>query len=138
MSEKKKTVILVSYLIFLCAACISLIFIRESAELNAKKSITDLNFRIASLEAEAQDLQTLILSVRDELDEENIPAAAEKKYIIKENGEKIGIFSSSGKLLYEIDVYVRTLPQSDRELLRRGIELGSIKEIYSLIQDYCS
>ena len=137
MSEKKKTVILVSYLIFFCAACISLIFIRESASFSAQKSIAELNLRIDSLEAGSRELFDFVADIQSGA-EADTPASSQKKYVIREHNGKIGIFLPSGELLREFGVYVKTLPASDRELLRKGIEIGDDSQLYSIIQDYIS
>lgn len=137
MSEKKKTVILVSYLIFLCAACISLIFIRESASFSAQKSIAELNLRIDSLEAGSRELFDFVADIQSGADADT-PASSQKKYVIREHNGKVAIFSSSGALLRELDFYVKALPEADRERVRRGVEVGSLSELYSLIRDYIS
>lgn len=57
-------------------------------------------------------------------------------FIAKEYEEKIGIFDTAGRLLQTIDIYTKTLPKTDRALLREGIELRSEAELISLIEDY--
>ena len=59
-------------------------------------------------------------------------------FIVKEYEEKIGIFDPSGRLLQTIDIYTKTLPKTDRALLREGIELRSEAELSALIEDYSS
>ena len=61
---------------------------------------------------------------------------AEVLFIAKEYEEKIGIFDTSGCLVQTIDIYTKTLPKTDRALLREGIELRSEDELISLIEDY--
>ena len=57
-------------------------------------------------------------------------------FVAKEYEEKIGIFDTSGCLVQTIDIYTKTLPKTDRALLREGIELRSEDELISLIEDY--
>ena len=59
-------------------------------------------------------------------------------FIAKEYDEKIGIFNAEGKLLQTVDIYTKTLPKTDRALLREGIELKSEEELLALIEDYSS
>ncbi len=58
------------------------------------------------------------------------------KYTVKEYMEKIGVFSEDGTLVRSIDVYVKTLPEADRRLLREGIEIMGKQALDELIQDY--
>ena len=58
--------------------------------------------------------------------------------ILKEYEGKIGIFNEAGSLVDMIDVYVKTLPETDRRLLKEGIILFSEDELRSLIEDYSS
>ena len=64
--------------------------------------------------------------------------SGEVLFIVREYEEKIGIFDRHGKLLRIIDIYTKTLPKTDRALLREGIELRSQAELDSLIEDYSS
>lgn len=64
--------------------------------------------------------------------------SGEVLFIVREYEEKIGIFDRNGKLLRIIDIYTKTLPKTDRALLREGIELRSQAELDSLIEDYSS
>ena len=64
--------------------------------------------------------------------------SGEVLFIVREYEEKIGIFDRNGKLLRIIDIYTKTLPKTDRALLREGIELRSQEELDSLIEDYSS
>ncbi len=61
---------------------------------------------------------------------------SDKKYIVREHMGKIGVFSIDGTLLYNIDVYVKTLPEADRRLLGEGIEIIGKEALNELIQDY--
>ncbi len=57
-------------------------------------------------------------------------------WIVKEYEEMIGIFDENGGLVYSLDVYVKTLPEADRKLLREGIRITSEKQLRALIEDY--
>jgi len=58
-------------------------------------------------------------------------------YIMRENGGKISIYDAKTEnIIKTLDVYVFTLPESDREYLKQGIEIYSESELISLIEDY--
>lgn len=60
-------------------------------------------------------------------------------YIISEYNGKIAVFKkSSSEPLYVSDVYVSSLPQADTEILKKGIEVNTKKQLNRLIEDYCS
>ena len=60
-------------------------------------------------------------------------------YIISEYNGKIAVFKKlSAEPLFVSDVYVSSLPQADKELLKEGIEVRTKKELNRLIEDYCS
>ena len=65
-------------------------------------------------------------------------AAEDYVRIVKEYEGKIGIFTEDGALVNIIDVYVKTLPETDRRLLREGIKVLSEQELRSITQDYSS
>lgn len=52
-----------------------------------------------------------------------------------ENGH-VGVYSQSGELLRVLDIDISALPEKDRALLEKGIEVGSWRELLALIQDY--
>lgn len=57
-------------------------------------------------------------------------------WLVKEYDGRIGVFSHKGILLEVIDVYTKTLPKSDRDELREGIEITDKRELYSIIEAY--
>ena len=60
---------------------------------------------------------------------------AKVEYELKEYNEKIGVFKNNA-LVYTIDTYVFTLPESDKQLLKKGIKVDSIEELEKLIEEY--
>ncbi len=74
----------------------------------------------------------------DNTDSEDTSAESEIKYTVREHMGKIGVFSDDGALVRSIDVYVKTLPEADRRLLREGIEIVGKEALDELIQDYDS
>ncbi|MBE6531106.1 MAG: hypothetical protein E7679_03300 [Ruminococcaceae bacterium] len=71
-------------------------------------------------------------------DEAQTTSEADTVWIIREYGERIGIFNESDELIDIIDVYTKTLPEADRLLLKEGIVVSSEKQLNSLIEDYSS
>lgn len=78
-----------------------------------------------------------------DLPQENIPESEaktetieERIWIIREYEGRIGIFSEGGVLLDVIDVYVKTLPETDKNLLRDGIRITSDQALRAIIEDY--
>lgn len=140
MSEKKKKIILFSYFVFVGVVCLFAILNHELAEAQAEHKISELQSTLGSLEEKMNGLSMLASSDQKAPEEttEKPPALTENKYVLKEYNGYIGIFTSSGELLRELDVYVKTLPKKDREMLSYGIEAMDDAELYSLIEDYTS
>ena len=59
-------------------------------------------------------------------------------WLVKEYFGQIGVFDDSGSLISVIEIYTKTLPETDRNLLREGISVNSREALESLIEDYCS
>lgn len=59
-------------------------------------------------------------------------------WIVREYEGQIGIFTEDGRLAKTINVYTKTLPETDRRLLREGIRVTSEEQLYSIIEDYSS
>lgn len=61
---------------------------------------------------------------------------AAQVWIVREYDERIGIFNSDNVLVHIIETHIKTLPVTDRDLLREGIKVTSRKELLSVIEDY--
>ena len=59
----------------------------------------------------------------------------ESEYIIKLYDDRIGVFTDDGRLIQVIDVYTKTLPKRDQDLLEKGFNIKS-KDLNKLIEDY--
>ena len=57
-------------------------------------------------------------------------------FCIREVNGKIGVYTSDGYLIRLLEVNVDTLPQKDREALKKGIVINSWRELIAIIQDY--
>ena len=62
----------------------------------------------------------------------------ESVWIVKEHFGQIGIFTEDGTLLRTIEIYTKTLPETDRMLLKEGIRIVTKESLNSLIEDYSS
>ena len=71
--------------------------------------------------------------------EEQPSTANEDKYRLSVYENKVAAFEN-GKdhPIYISDVYLSTLPETDRELLKKGIYAPDRKALNRLIEDYCS
>ncbi len=70
-----------------------------------------------------------------ECDTEKDPTE-ERVWIIREYEGRIGVFSEDGALLDVIDIYTKTLPETDKNLLREGIRITSEQALRAIIEDY--
>ena len=53
----------------------------------------------------------------------------QQEYIIKLYNGRIGVFTSDGTLLQVIDVYTKTLPKADQDLLEKGFNIKSKENV---------
>ena len=60
---------------------------------------------------------------------------AQEEYLIKLYNGKIGVFTKDDILLEVIDVYTKTLPKRDQDLLEKGFNINS-NDLNKLIEDY--
>lgn len=72
---------------------------------------------------------------------ESAPAqpAGKESYLLRAYEGKLAVFTEdlvTPDLIF--DVYVRTLPEYDREQLERGIRAASYEELTKLVEDYIS
>ena len=56
-------------------------------------------------------------------------------YMLKEYNGKIGVYENEA-LVYTIDTYVFTLPETDKQLLRDGIVTADKIELYEIMEAY--
>ncbi len=70
--------------------------------------------------------------------EQNNVVTNTKFYVIKSNNGKISVYSSEqNEPLYTLDSpYVRDLPESDQELLEKGMIANSKEEVIKILEDY--
>ncbi len=68
---------------------------------------------------------------------QNIDTAIKEtiNYQIKEYNGKIAVYKNDS-LIYTLDTFVFTLPESDKELLKNGITVNTIDELTKIIEEY--
>ncbi len=59
-------------------------------------------------------------------------------YKVKYDGETVHIYNSDGEEAYKFALSPYLLPETERELLSRGLTVSSIDELWSLIESYTS
>ena len=59
----------------------------------------------------------------------------ETDYLVKEFNGKIGVYLN-GDFQYDLDIYVITLPEKDKQLLSEGIRASSEQELNEIISTY--
>lgn len=67
---------------------------------------------------------------------EEVTAAPASLYLIAEQNGIIGLFDASGALLKSVNVFVMTLPASDREALAVGIPASSWEEALAILERF--
>lgn len=60
-------------------------------------------------------------------------------YIIKEYNGKLAVFESVQEKPYKVtNLSLTILPEYDKQLLQKGIEVSSVKELNKILEDYLS
>ncbi len=67
---------------------------------------------------------------RDEIIRSSLP------FILKEYGEHIAVFQGDERIEVFYDVIYDSLPEYDRNALKRGITFDSMSQVYSAIEDF--
>ena len=99
---------------------------------NSKLSKTSdyiMNYSPASItEAPSKDVETQPVAVQKQ-----------RMYILGVKDGRLAVYASDGYTVIDVlDTYVYSLPPSDREAVSAGIEVYTVSELVSLIQDYTS
>ncbi len=55
---------------------------------------------------------------------------------VREHEGVIGVFGIDGELEYTVEVYIKTLPEKDRQLLKDGIFAKDKSELLEILGDY--
>ncbi len=134
-NESKSLIILCIYVIVMVGVLVLSVYILNKPSENVQID-TDLNAYV-SKEEETKIIYVPIYSeITSENEETTTPPQRIKYFTVKSYGEKIGIFNEEEILVDVIEVYTKTLPKADRELLEKGIVVFSDVELRSIIEDY--
>ena len=60
------------------------------------------------------------------------------RFWVREHEGVIGVFDEDGNLQYTVEIYIKTLPEKDRLLLRDGIFACDKNELLEILGDYNS
>ena len=113
-------------LIVLCAVSVS--FVKRSASLDFGTEIDE--------QTQAEEIVYVPVFVESESESGEESTLQNEIFTLKSYKGKIGIFDSSAKLIDVIEVYVKTLPSTDRRMLEEGIEVSGREALISAIEDY--
>ena len=60
----------------------------------------------------------------------------DESFWVREHEGIIGVFGIDGELEYTVEVYIKTLPEKDRQLLKNGIYAADKEELLEILGDY--
>ncbi len=134
-NENKSIIILCFYVIVMVSVLVFSVYLLKDSS-NSEPLNNDLNV-YATDEAETKIIYVPIYSeVTSNTEETDPPSQKIKYFTVKSYGEKIGVFNEEEKLVSVIEVYTKTLPKADRDLLEKGIVVFSEVELRGVIEDY--
>ena len=87
-----------------------------------------LNNKIESVNSRFEESQPVFENTTVTTNEDKI-------YTVKEFNGKIGVYLN-GDFQYDLDIYVSTLPEKDKQLLSKGIIATSEQELNEIISVY--
>ena len=83
-------------------------------------------------ESDYEENEAICISTVKEVDFDNNAI-----YRLYECGGKIGVFDAKSEIIIDVlDIFVYSLPKSDRELLKNGIDIYSFAELSKIIDDF--
>ena len=140
-SEIKSTFILCIYIIIMLAICALSVRILKQANHTDNVTTEDSDPQTADTSTPAVT-QIVYIPIITETDSEAITETqienetTEFIYTVKSYEGKIGIFTDRGSLVRVLEVYIKTLPKADQNLLEKGVLVTSEAELHSIIEDY--
>ena len=137
MDTSKILTILCAFILVVCLTlCItSLVTLRNAIEENEAVQSSAMEI-VAELDHYLDTLQKTDFN-EDDVSVSVTPSETECCYfLIRATDYGIGIYSTEGYLIKQLNVAVSSLPLQDQQLLKEGIKAESWKEIISYIQDY--
>ena len=101
-------------------------------------SISLIAFGAAISAVNALDKYGVLMKEIQGLDTKFVSIEVEESdgFWVREHEGIIGVFNVVGELEYTVEVYIKTLPKKDRELLKNGIYAASREELLEILGDY--
>ena len=101
-------------------------------------SISLIAFGAAISAVTALDRYGILMEEIQSLDSKYVSIEVEEPgcFWVREHEGVIGVFDADGVLQYTVEVYVKTLPKKDRELLKNGIYAKDKSELLEILGDY--
>ena len=115
-------------LLLIVLSAVSVSFVKRSASLDFGTEIDEQTL--------AEEIVYVPVFVESESESGEESTLQNEIFTLKSYKGKIGIFDSSAKLIDVIEVYVKTLPSTDRRMLEEGIEVSGREALISAIEDY--
>lgn len=135
-NERRSLIIVFFYVIIMLLMCLFTVkLIQKSSDKSKAPTVVDTT---SNNTANTVYIPVYIGSEPSE-SETNISSETtnqETSYIVKSYKGKIGVFGGNGDLVQIIDVYIKTLPIADREMLEEGINIKNVDELRDIIEDY--
>ncbi len=101
---------------------VSISLIALGAAISAVSALDKYGMLIKEIEA----INTKYVSVQSE----------NSSFWVREHEGVIGVFGIDGELEYTVEVYIKTLPEKDRQLLKNGIYAKDKTELLEILGDY--
>ena len=130
--ENRYVIIVVFYTLFLLILCVGAVFMLKDTPLR-ELDITETFNNEGNTDVV---YIPIYVETTESITEQTTVESNIFSWIIRSYEGKIGVFSSDGNLARVIEVYIKTLPATDRRLLEEGIVVNDETELRSIIEDY--
>lgn len=102
-------------------------------------SISLIAFGAAMSAVSAHDRYETLIKEIQSLDSKYVSVQANETdqcFWVREHEGVIGVFGIDGELEYTVEVYIKTLPEKDRQLLKSGIFANNREKLLEILGDY--
>ena len=140
MDTSKLFAILCAFLLLICItfSITSLVLLRNTIDAtDARLETADVLLADLSVSIEKWKKENDSVSVSTDTDSDELDAdILYHRFILRETGDRIGVYTANGHLIRTIETIVSTLPPAERDALSAGICVDSWEELFERIQDY--
>lgn len=134
-NESKSIIIMCFYVIVMIGILVLSVYLlngsREKDQIN-----NDLNFHTTDVTETRVIYVPIYFEETVKTEEESTSTSQIKYFTVKNYGQKIGVFNEEQTLVSVIEVYTKTLPKADRDLLEKGMVVFSEDELRRIVEDY--